>query len=158
MWWCGRWFTLHDPALSSVEALPACCPQDQITEHSSKDKNIRFKMSQIMNTKSRFVMFAFVFILLLFLFQHIWEGKSCAMCISRVSKCIRFDQNQSKPLSKMILKHMKTMMTRFYDHLLSKGTAISPVLLTLKRLTALSDWKFCDYHKCFHNFDEIKWW
>ena len=26
-------------------------------------------------------------------------------------------------------------------HLLSKGTAISPLLLTLKRLTALSDWK-----------------
>ena len=65
------------------------------------------------------------------------------MCISRVSKCIRFDQNQSK----LILKHMNTMMTivtGFYNHLLSKGTAISPVLLTLKRLTALSDWKFCE--------------
>lgn len=28
---------------------------------------------------------------------------------------------------------------RWKDYLLSKGTAISPVLLTLKRLTALSD-------------------
>ena len=34
--------------------------------------------------------------------------------------------------------HWKTNVSY---HLLSKGTAISPLLLTLKRLTALSDWK-----------------
>ena len=62
-------------------------------------------MSQIINTKSWFEMIAFVFILLLFLFQHIWEGKSCAMCISRVSKCIPFWSKSIKTTLKFRVKN-----------------------------------------------------